>query len=104
VTLIRDRRVGEPVAEADPSRVEPRPDHLRDVLGPVRAVEEQLCERRERDPLRAEEEPPDRIAGRSAARRARLDDRMAGGAEVRRDVAEVRRLPGAFDALEGNEP
>src|SRR5262249_29669441 len=103
VALVRDRRVGEPIADDDGPGGERGGDHLGHVLGPIGTVEEELRRRRERCGVRSEKQLADRRAGRGATRLARLDDRVSRRTEVRGERARVRRLSGAFDALERDE-
>src|SRR5439155_1678395 len=72
VALVGEGRIREAVAEDDLPRVERGPDDLTYVLRAVRAVEEELGERRQRGGVGAEQEAANGGPGRRAARLARL--------------------------------
>ena len=103
VALVGEGRIREAVAEDDLPRVERGPDDLTHVLRAVRAVEEELGERRQRGGVGAEQEAANGGPGRRAARLARLEHAAAARAEVLGEVPQVGRLAGALDALEGDE-
>jgi hypothetical protein len=73
------------------------------MLGAIRAVEQQLRDRDQGNGLFAEQQTPHVGTGRCSARLSRLDDVAPGRAQVGGEVTEVRRLPAALDAFEGDE-
>ena len=85
------------------ARSERRADHLGDVLASIGAVEEELGERRERRGCGVEQQAADGRPGGRPAGLTGLDDRVSGGPQVLREEAEVGRLAGALDPLEGDE-
>jgi hypothetical protein len=78
------------------------PDDLRDVLGAVGGVEHRLRPRRQRR-RRVEQQLADARAGGGGPGLAGHHDLVAALAQPRLEQHELRRLPGALTALEGDE-
>src|SRR5690606_3989338 len=101
--LVRARRVGETIADDPGAACQRRPDDVLDVQGARGEEQEQLGDRRHRFLAVLEQELPDALRRRRAARLARGHHLEAAFLDQAPHILDVRRLADALAAFDGHE-
>ena len=101
--LVGEGRVGEAIAHDEFPRLESRPHHLAQVLGPVGKIEPQLALGTQTVVLRAQDDPADLFPDGGRAGLTRENALVTFATKSLRQPRGLSRLPGSFDAFESNE-
>jgi hypothetical protein len=99
--LVRERRVGEAVAQDGVAARQRRHDHAVEVVA-ARGEDEQRLD--DAVHLLVQQQLAQVLGERRPTRLARADDAPTACAQARGERLDVRRLAGAVDPLEGDEP
>ena len=104
ITLVRERRIGEAVADHPHAPVERRPDQLFDMIAAGGIEQQNLGNSIPAFRGAFEQQLADRFRPGRAARLARALNRDAGPFQRRREKPGLRRFAGALAAFDRNEP